>query len=197
MKRSLDGLLLLVLTLLLATQAYPCTWEEGYFYQESALRGNVVGARIGPLQHIRWLRQSYARKNARLTLYEYLRPIKQRDEMPLVKTTKTDVNGRFDFGEVAPGHYTLIVDDDEWGTSEWFAVEVRKQAKMANAVTIDVSPPFPDCKGGHEFLSQDSHLRLLRRGYLVSSGVLLSLGIALLYLWNRRRRIRPMPPTTA
>ena len=72
--------------------------------------------------------------------------------MPMVKTTKTDVNGHFDFGEVAPGHYTLIVDDGDWGSSDWFDVEVKQQGKETVAVTIDVSPQFPNCKGGHEFI---------------------------------------------
>jgi len=161
-KRSASGLLLLIAVLLGATQVRPCTWPEGYFYLVSALRGNVVGAKIGKLQYARWLRQSFARKNVRLTLYQYRRPIKQRDEMLLVRTAKTDVNGHFDFGEVSPGHYTLIVDDEEWGTSEWFDVEVKQQATRTIAVTIDVSPPFPDCKGGHEFRVQNSDSGRLR-----------------------------------
>jgi hypothetical protein len=152
MRKLIESVLLFLFVLVILPQAHSCSWAEGYFYQVSALRGNVVGAKIGPLQYSRWLRQSFARKNAELTLYQYRRPLKQRDEMSLVKTTKTDVDGRFDFGEIAPGHYTLIVDDGDWGTANWFDVEVKQQAKQTVAVTIDVSPNFPDCKGGHEFI---------------------------------------------
>src|SRR3974390_2058993 len=148
-----ESVLLCLFVLIVSTQANPCSWAEGYFYQVSALRGNVVGAKIGPLQYSRRLRQSFARKNATLTLYQYRRPIKQREEMPLVRATKTDADGRFDFGEVAPGHYTLIVDDGDLGTSNWFDVEVKQQRRTV-AVTIDVSPNFPDCKGGHEFIAR-------------------------------------------
>jgi hypothetical protein len=196
MKGPSNALLLLIAVLLMASQAYPCTWTDGYFYQVSALRGNVVGAKIGPLQYVRWLRHSFTRKNAQITLYQYRRPVKQRDEMPLVRTTKTDINGYFDFGEVAPGHYTLIVDDNELGTSDWFDVEVKQQAKQTVAVTIDVSPPFPDCKGGHEFIVQYSGFRGLGWAHLVSSAVIASLGLALWYLWIRRRRMRHMASTT-
>lgn len=144
--------LILTALLLVAATVHACTWADGYFYQVSSLRGNIVGARIGPLQYAQWLRQSFARKDARLTLYRYRRPIQRRDEMALVRTTKTDDRGHFDFGEIAPGHYTLIIDDGNWGTSNWFDVEVRQQANQTVSVTIDVSPHFPDCKGGHEFI---------------------------------------------
>lgn len=144
--------LLFITVLVIAPQVYACTWTDGYFYQVSALRGTVVGAKMGPLQYVRWLRQSFVRKNAELTLYQYRRPIKQRDDMPVVKVMKTDSNGHFDFGEVTAGHYTLIVDDRDWGTSNWFDVEVKPQAKQTLAVRVDVSPHFPDCKGGHEFI---------------------------------------------
>lgn len=194
MKSPSNALLLLIAVLLVPTSAYPCTWPEGYFYQVSALRGNVVGARIGLLQHVRSLRQSFARKKALITLYEYRRPIKQRDEMLLVKTAKTDGNGYFDFGEVSPGHYTLIVDDHDWGTSEWFDVEVKQQARQTVAVMIDVSPAFPDCKGGHEFIVQDSDFRGVGWAPMVSWAVAASLGLALWYLWVRRRRMRVIKP---
>ncbi len=107
---------------------------------------------MGPLQYARWFRQSFARKNVHLYLYEYRRPIKQRNDMPLVKTTKTDDHGNFDFGDVKPGHYTLILDDADWGWSDWYDVEITPKAKQTVSVTIDMSPFFPDCKGGHEFI---------------------------------------------
>jgi len=179
--------------LIVAFQAYPCSWAEGYFHRVSRLRGNIVGADIGPLQYVHWLRQSFARRNARITLYEYHRPIKQRDDMPLVITTKTDVNGYFDFGEVGSGHYTLVVDDDDWQSSDWFDVEVNQEAKETVAVLIDVSPHFPDCKGGHEFIVLDS-ARRFRWEHMISWTVaLVSFSIAFWYFWNRRRR--PIDPS--
>jgi hypothetical protein len=42
--------------------------------------------------------------------------------MPLVKTTSTDGDGRFDFGAMPPGHYTLTLDDGEWGSSDFFDI---------------------------------------------------------------------------
>lgn len=141
--------------LLIVTEAYPCSWPVGYFYQVSALRGNVVGANLGLLQDLRWLRHSFPRKNARLTLYDY-RHLLQRSELRLVKITKTDVNGYFDFGEITPGLYTLVIDDNELG-DQWFDVEIKQQAKQTRSVTIDVSPVFPDCTGGHEFIQVRRH----------------------------------------
>jgi hypothetical protein len=64
----------------------------------------------------------------------------------------TDDHGNFDFGVLNEGHYTLIVDDAGWGSSEWFDVEIKSLPKQTDSVTIDVSPHFPDCKGGHEFI---------------------------------------------
>jgi hypothetical protein len=54
----------------------PCSWATGYFYQVTELRGNVVGARLGPLQYAGWFRRSFVRKHAELTLYSYRAPIK-------------------------------------------------------------------------------------------------------------------------
>ena len=38
------------------------------------------------------------------------------------------------------------------GSADWFDVEVKQQPRQTVAVIIDVSPHFPDCKGGHEFI---------------------------------------------
>jgi hypothetical protein len=120
--------------------------------------------------------------------------------MPPVKTTKTDGNGHFDFGEVAPGHYTLIVDNSAWGTSDWFDVEVKQQGQPTAAVTIDVSPQFPDCKGGHEFIVTTkganmpallaiSVLRLSTAGaWLLTPVILIAFAIR---EWRRARRAKP------
>lgn len=152
MKSRSTHLFLLVALLLAAVRAYPCSWAPGRFHQVSALRGNVVGASIGPFQYLRWLRQSFVRKSVQLSLYQYRYPIHKIEDMPLVKTIHADGRGHFDFGDIATGHYTLVVNDGDWNSRTWFYVEVRQQVKKTVAVVIDISPNFPDCKGGHEFI---------------------------------------------
>jgi hypothetical protein len=44
-------------------------------------------------------------------------------------------------------HYTLSVDD-----GDLFNVEVEDQQPVTKSVTVDVSPIYPDCTGGHEFI---------------------------------------------
>jgi hypothetical protein len=146
--------LVLAATILsIVTQANPCTWAKGYFHQVTRLRGRVVGAKLGPLQYVGWLRQSFVRKHVRLTLYSYRWPIKARGDMPLVKAVAADGHGNFDFGALNEGHYTLIVDDAGWHSSDWFDVEIKNLPQQTDSVTIDVSPDFPDCTGGHEFIA--------------------------------------------
>jgi len=106
------------------------------------LRGQVVGTSV---RLPRWLRQSFARKHAKLTLYEYRWP-RIPSDLPLVKTVETDGDGRFDFGPVKTGHYTLVVDGNQ------FDVEVKDLPRVTESVTIDVTPVYPDCTGGHEFI---------------------------------------------
>jgi hypothetical protein len=65
---------------------------------------------------------------------------------PLVKKVETDGNGMFDFGVLRTGHYTLAIDDEDF-----FDVEIKVLPQITESVTIDVSPVFPDCTGGHEF----------------------------------------------
>ena len=119
-----------------------CTLARGYFYQITALKGRVVGTHkltYAP----RWFRQSFARRHAKLALYEYGQPT---NKMSAVKTIETDDHGDFDFGPLQVGHYTLGIDDNDF-----FDVEVKELPRMTVSVTIDVSPIHPDCKGGHEF----------------------------------------------
>jgi hypothetical protein len=132
-----------LLLLLLVTRANSCEWAMGYFQQITALKGRVVGADIRGLP--RWLRQSFPRKHAKLTLYEYQWPRIPTD-LPLVKAVETDNDGRFDFGPVETGHYTLVVENDR------FDVEVKDLPHFTESVTVDVSPFYPDCTGGHEFI---------------------------------------------
>ena len=72
--------------------------------------------------------------------------------MPLVKKSTTDDDGEFDFGSLEQGHYTLVIDDAHWGGSAWFDVEIKTMPRQTESVTIDISPNFPDCTGGHEFI---------------------------------------------
>ena len=76
--------------------------------------------------------------------------------MPLIKAVEADSQGSFDFGALPSGHYTLIVDDDRWGHSDWFDFEITNLPKATLSVTIDISPHLPDCKAGHEFLAKSN-----------------------------------------
>ncbi len=153
-RRVLALSLLLVLT---APKATPCEFALGYFYQVTALRGQVVGTDAFILHSFRSWRQSVARKHAKLTLYEYRWPVHSLNELPLVKTIFADANGRFDFGPLKNGHYTLVVDgqfaSDERGLgTQVFDVEMKELPRVTESVLIDVSPFTPDCMGGHEFI---------------------------------------------
>jgi|SRR6266436_3909330 len=138
------AIVLASLMLLAALQAQACTWAVGYFYQVTALKGQVVGATYHGLP--RWLRQSFAKKHTKLVLYEYRWPRVRNDMPPIVKTLETDSKGAFDFGSLRTGHYTLAIDDEES-----FDVEIKELPQVTESITIDVSPVYPDCTGGHEF----------------------------------------------
>jgi len=66
-----------------------------------------------------------------------------------VKTVETNSDGRFDFGPLKTGHYTLVIEGDQ------FDVEIKDLPRLTESVTIDVSPIFPDCTGGHEFILKE------------------------------------------
>lgn len=72
-------------------------------------------------------------------------------EMRVVKTAVTDVHGNFDFGTLQDGHYMLVVGAS-WGDDP-FDVQIVQLPKRTLSVTIDVSPNYPDCTGGHEFIA--------------------------------------------
>jgi hypothetical protein len=108
---------------------------------------------LPPLQYMRWLRQSFPVAGARLTLFEYRNPITRREDMHELLSVQADANGRFDFGNLVPGHYTLIVERGD--LVDWFDVEVKARVPETEGVLIDISPVFPDCKGGHEFIVRD------------------------------------------
>jgi hypothetical protein len=66
-----------------------------------------------------------------------------------------DREGRFDFGPLGTGHYTLEIDG-----KDWFDVEIKVLPQVTESVTIDVSPVFPDCTEGHEFVVKLSDERV-------------------------------------
>jgi hypothetical protein len=131
--------------LLLVSRGNACEWAIGYFHQVTGLKGRVVGADVRGLP--RWLRQSFPRKHAKLALYDYRWPRVAWDDGTLAKTVETDERGNFDFGPLKTGHYTLKVDD-----GDLFDVEVKDMQPVTESVIIDVSPFYPDCTGGHEFI---------------------------------------------
>jgi hypothetical protein len=55
---------------------------------------------------------------------------------------------------VIPGHYILESEEKQWGRRDLYDVEVKDLIHKTESITIDVSPSFPDCTGGHEFLVQ-------------------------------------------
>jgi hypothetical protein len=143
----------------LVPQALPCTFAFGYFYQVTALKGRVIGAnRHGSISSLfGWLISTAPIAHAHLALYEYRWPIHSQSEAPFVKAVETDSSGDFDFGILKTGHYTLVIDgqrvgDDQWTPHDRYDVEVKDQPRPTVSVTIDVSPVFPDCSGGHEFI---------------------------------------------
>jgi hypothetical protein len=141
----------ILVSLIALTQAsYPCSWSIGYFHQVTGLRGTVVGVDQGDLRRrSRVLRQRVLRGDATLTLYEY--PGHDPKNRRLIKQVKTGIDGEFDFGMVPDGHYTLVIDTP--GPSDSFDVQVVQLPKRTGSVTVDISPVFPDCSGGHEFNS--------------------------------------------
>lgn len=122
------------------------------FHQATRPRGKVVGVNNGDLRHpFRWMRQRVVRSDVRLTLYEYRWPVRNFSDRPTVKVVRTDKHGRFDFGALRKGHYSLNIQDP-WGGDSWFDVEVASLLTPIDFVNIDISPVKPDCTGGHEFL---------------------------------------------
>ncbi len=150
MKATLLRVFTLVALITLIRAAYPCSLAIGYFYQVTRLRGTVVGVNNGDLRHpFRWARQRAIRPNVKLTLYEYRWPVKATDERTIIKVVKTDGNGGFDFATLPTGHYTLDINDP-WGGRSMFDVEIVSLPKPVDFEIIDISPVYPNCKGGHE-----------------------------------------------
>ena len=90
------------------------------------------------------------RASVNLRLYKYRHPSGIRDVPPFA-TVKTDKNGRFDFGALPEGHYTLAVDwPVEYGGM--FDIEVKPLSAATSSVKVDISPVNPACRGGHEII---------------------------------------------
>ena len=131
--------------------ARACSFATGYFHQATTLKGRVVGTNSRLLDSIRWLRQSLSRKDVKLTLYGYDEQRAVSDWIP-IKIVTTDANGKFDFGAVRTGHYTLRIDEEKWPHSDFFDVEIKGPPNPKESELIDISPVSPDCTGGHEFI---------------------------------------------
>lgn len=121
------------------------------------MKGQVVGTDGWILSMFRSWRQSVARGHSKLSLYEYRWPIHYPSEAPLIKAIVADANGRFDFGPLKGGHYTLVIGeeagtDDKWSGFDRFDIEIKDLPAATEFVLIDVSPLHPDCSGGHKFI---------------------------------------------
>jgi hypothetical protein len=145
--------LLIIASLSLATilPAHSCSLIPGYFYQVTALKGQVVGSQNFILQSIPWLRQSLGRSHAELTLYEYSQT-KSLATWPKLKAVTADYHGNFDFGPIPLGHYTLTIHEPTWNNSDYFDVEIKSLPTPTASALIDISPIHPDCTGGHQFI---------------------------------------------
>jgi len=152
-KSPIKSVLCVFLLITALTRAvFPCSLIEGYFYQVTRLRGTVVGVEDHDFRHpIRWMRQQVVLGSVVLSLYTYKSP---RGTQPL-KFTKTSQDGSFDFGALPNGHYTLYIQAP-WGADR-YDVQIAQLADPTESVLIDVSPIYPDCKGGHEFIANTKH----------------------------------------
>jgi len=117
------------------------------------LQGTVVGVDKSDFRHkVRLLRQRVLRDDANVTLYEYPGELRDIGSPRVIAKAKTDKQGHFDLGGVPDGHYSLEIEVP-WG-EDWYDVQVTHMPKSTASVTIDVSPNYPDCTGGHEFISR-------------------------------------------
>jgi hypothetical protein len=91
----------------------------------------------------------FAVSSADLKLYDYNQPFHWDNKPPAIAKTTTTGAGDFDFGALQEGHYRLEISGD--GLEDLFDVEITNRIPMTKSITIDVSPIFPDCAGGHEF----------------------------------------------
>jgi hypothetical protein len=77
------------------------------------------------------------------------------EELKQIAVVKTNSNGKFDFGAVPLGHYSLRVGVDGSDVmGGWFDVEITDKVKPTENILLDVSPIHPDCTGGPEFIER-------------------------------------------
>jgi hypothetical protein len=69
-----------------------------------------------------------------------------------VKTVLAGTDGTFDFGFLRPGHYYLKIDDEQNSLAESSEVEMNGPPNQEESQIIDISPVYPDCNAGHEFI---------------------------------------------
>jgi hypothetical protein len=151
--QSQHSLLVIVALAAVIPSAFACTWAQGYFHQVTSLKGTVVGVHDGDLRHpFPRLRKLVTRSDVRLTLYtypEYASGIRVGHE---VRSVGVDQKGYFDFGALAEGHYTLDIKGP--GLNDMYDVQITALPRPTSSVTIDVSPNYPDCTGGHVFIAK-------------------------------------------
>jgi hypothetical protein len=144
----------LIIVFALLTMAVPghaCSWAIGYFYQVTTLRGTVVGVNQGdPRQFPDWMRHQVTLGNVRMSLYKYEWPVDWSKKKPL-KTTTSNSDGKFDFGALPEGHYTMRIKTP-WGGDDSYDVQIVPGHSRRTTELIDISPNLPDCTGGHQFI---------------------------------------------
>jgi hypothetical protein len=64
-----------------------------------------------------------------------------------VKAVETDGDGKFDFGPIKTGHYTLRVDGDQFDGKRSTAYDEINHNRRDSGL--------PECTGGHEFIVRE------------------------------------------
>lgn len=101
------------------------------------------------------MRQEVRRGNVKLTLYDYRWPFRDPSELHIVRVANSDKDGNFAFGTLPEGHYELVIEAP-WGSLDFYSVQISQLPKRTTAITIDISPNYPDCTGGHEFIVESN-----------------------------------------
>ena len=126
--------------------------EQPEHYRISKFRGQVVGRRLGPLQY-RWLRRQFRPPaGTKLMLSKIVSEPHYRgadfvpEEGVVIGNRNPDASGAFDFGDLTPGNYSVIVKLPNEDAVE-FGFTIDPTAHNAD-VLIDASPaPYCHCCG--------------------------------------------------